>query len=120
MDSLVELDVEAFLGSWHTHAGVELLAHVFQHCEGLLQAFGVACHAHVVPHDVVELLVDGVNAHQLRLVGLLVLDVHDAVYLGLHVLLSLHELRSVGAWLLHLNLVGEIVLHGVRNDEVTV
>ncbi len=63
---------------------------------------------------------DRVNAHQLRLIALLVLDIHDAVDLSLHSLLSLCELGRVGRRQLHLNLIAQVVLHGIRNDEVAI
>ena len=120
VNSLVKLYVQAFLAARDTDAGVELLADLLEHLKSLLQAGLVTGHTNIVPHYLIELLMDGVNAHQLRLIALLVLNVHQTVDLGLHTLLSLYELRSVGRRLLHLNLVREVVLHGVRNDEIAI
>ena len=58
MDSLVELDVDAFLGSWDKEVFVELLADILQEFQALFEACLGASHAYVLPHDVAELLVD--------------------------------------------------------------
>ena len=74
MDSLVELDVDALLGSWDKEVLVELLADILQEFQAFFEACLGATHTYVFPHDVAEFLVD-------RVYGTLALDVHEAVNL---------------------------------------
>ena len=113
MYSLVELDVESLLCAWHEEVGVELLAYVLQKLEAFLESFLCTSHADVLPHDVSELLVYGVDRA-------LALDVEDTVLLCVDCLLCLIKLWEVGRETWPYLLVGEIVLYGVWEDEVTV
>ena len=67
----------------------------------------------MLPHDVSELLVQRVNRA-------LALDSHQAVDFSLYALLSLCKLRQVGRETRPDGLVGEIVLDGVWQYEVSV
>ena len=113
VDGLVELDIESLLVARDTHVLVEFLTDVLQHGKSLLQTSLVAGHANVIPHNMIELFVNRVNT-------LVALDIVDAVDFGLNTLLGLLELRCVRIDVRHLYLVGEVVLHCIRNDEVTV
>ena len=113
VDSLVELDVQTFLRSRNEQVGVELLLQLVHLLQTSLQALSGATHTHVLPHDVAEFLVDRVN-------GALTLDVQQTILLLINLLLSLSELRQIGRDLRPDSLVGQIVLDGVRQHEVTI
>ena len=113
MDGLVELDVESFFRSGNKEVGVEFLAQFLDEFDTFFQTFGGAAHTHVLPHDVAQLLVDGVDTA-------LALDVHQTVDLGLNGLLGSLKLRQVGGDAWPNLLVGQIVLDGVRQHEIAV
>ena len=80
--------VELILLSWNTNILVEHSLEVVDLLDCLLQTFLAAGHAYILPHDVSQLLVDGVNS-------LLALDGEESVDSGLNIFLGLVEGRVV-------------------------
>ena len=78
-----------------------------------LQALCGTTHSDEVPHDKTQLFMD-------RIHRALTLNSHQFVNLILYSLLRLSELRQVGRHARNTNLVREVVLDGVRQNEVTV
>ena len=113
MDSLVKLYVQTLLRARHEQVGIELLLQLVHLLQTCLQAFSGAAHADILPHDVTELLMDGVNRA-------LTLNIEQAVKLCIHLLLSLVKLRTVCGNLRPNSLVSQVVLDGVRQHEVTI
>ena len=113
MDSLVQLDVQTFLGTGDEEVLVELLADSLQELQTFLQTLLGTTHTYMLPHDVTQLLVDRVNRA-------LTLDVHQTVNLCLNSLLGSLELGQVGRQASPQLLVGQVVLDSIGKYEVTI
>src|SRR3712207_3465188 len=113
MDSLVEFHVQTVLRSGNEEVVIELVAYFLEQLQALLQAFLGTAHAHVFPHDVTQFLMDGVN-------GTLTLNIHQSVNFLLNGGLGLYELLTIGRYLGPQCLIGQVVLNGVRQHEITV
>ena len=112
-EGLVELYVHALLSARHKEVGLKFLAQLLDFLKRRLKALLGASHAHIVPHDVAQLLVDGVH----RAVAVYV---HQVVEVGLHAFLGFLKLWEVGREAWHGDLVAQVVLDGVRQHEVSV
>ena len=110
---LLQLDILINSLTRNKYIGPELLLQRFQLLDSLLQALRITCHTNVLPHDVTQLTMDGINRF-------LTLDAHQLIDAILDSLLSLSKLRQLCAETRHLNLVGQIVLDRVGQYEVTV
>ena len=113
VDGLVEFDVHAFFRSRDEEVGLEFLAKFLHQFQTLLQSFLRATHTDVLPHNVAEFLMDGIDAA-------LALDVHQAVDFIADSLLCLGKFGQIGADLAPERLVGEVVLNRVRQNEIAV
>ena len=86
--SLVKLSIETFLRTRNEEVGLKLLAQFLDQLKTLFKSFSRTAHAYMLPHDVSEFLVYGVDRA-------FSLDVHQPVYLCLYALLCLVKLRQV-------------------------
>ena len=112
-ERLLEFLVELLVRSGDADGLPELFAERADFLDSLLQAGLVAGHAHILPHDVAEFLVDAVH-------GLGTLDGEYLLNPLADGLLGLGELGSVDVGLGLRKLMGQIVADGVREDKVTV
>ena len=112
-ECLFEFHVYAFLAAGHEEFFVERLAHLFEEVEGFFETFLGATHTHILPHDVAEFFVERVDRT-------LTTDVEEAVDATLHILLCGFKFGEVGREAGHGDLVGQIVLDGVGEHEVTI
>ena len=85
-ECFLELGVEVVGLARDVDVGPELFLDLLEFCQGVGEALLGASHADVLPHDVSEFLVDGVD-------GALALDAHDLGNLVLDGLLGSVELR---------------------------
>ena len=113
VDGLVEFDIHAFFRSGDEEVGLEFLAKFLHQFQTLLQSFLRATHTDVLPHNVAEFLMDGIDAA-------LALDVHQAVDFAADSLFCLGKFGQIGADLAPKRLVGEVVLNRVRQYEIAV
>ena len=110
---LFEFLVEFGLVAGNLDVGPEFLAEFFDLLDRGLETFFITGHTAVFPHDVTELLVEGVD-------GLLTLDAEDLVDLVDDGLFSFVEGLVLRVDLRRLNLVREVVADRVGKDVVTV
>ncbi len=99
--------------AYDAQIGIEFLTHFFYLFKSLYETLECTSHTYEIPHHMSETLVDLV-----RRLG--ALDVHELLYALAHSLLSFVKLLGVGSEVRHLDLIAEIILHGVRYHEVTV
>ena len=112
-EGLLEFSVEVVGLARNVDIGPELFLDVLEHAESLGEALFGATHADVFPHDVTEFLVDGVNRA-------LALNGHDLSDLVLDLFFGLVE-DGVGSWdARNLDLVGQVILNGIGEYEVSV
>ena len=87
-ESLLKFLVELVLASGHTYSLVEFLLESIDFYKGLLQTLLITGHSDILPHDVSELLVNGIH----RLCSS---DSKETVDSCLNSLLCLNKLRRV-------------------------
>ena len=112
-ECFLQLVVERTCLARDIYVAPELFLDGIDFLDSRLEALCGTSHADEVPHDETQLLVDGVHRA-------FALDSHEAVDLVLHVLLRRSKLRQVGGHTRYADLVGEVVLDGVRQYEVAV
>ena len=110
---LVQFHVQAIGLTRNEYIAPEFLLQVFQHLDSFFQAFRVACHTDVFPHDMSQLTVDRIDCF-------FTLHVHQLRDTGVNSLFCFHKFRQVSAKARNLDLVRQIVLDRVRQYEVTI